>query len=193
MTNGPVSRWQRLTEKVVAATRIFELTSVLFRHPVRKVEGDFVVIKAPDWVNVVALTQDRQMVLVKQFRFGIDDISLEIPGGIMELGEDPLRTALRELEEETGYRGTGARLLGVVHPNPAIQSNRCHLVFVENVVKSSQLNWDQHEELEVLTAPVDRVYEWAAAGKITHSLVLDALLLFMPVWKELQVESRRSV
>jgi 8-oxo-dGTP pyrophosphatase MutT (NUDIX family) len=142
---------------------------------------------------VVALTPDHRLVLVKQFRFGIDEVSLEIPGGIAELGEDPIQTALRELEEETGYVGTDARVLGVVHPNPAIQNNRCHLVFVGNAVRSSALNWDQHEELEVLTEPVDRVYELAAAGKITHSLVLDALLLFLPVWKELQVESRRSV
>ena len=193
MADGPVSRWQRLNEKVIAATRIFELIGVRFRHPVRKTEGDFVVIKAPDWVNIIAITSDQRMVLVKQFRFGIDDVSLEIPGGMVELGEDPISTALRELEEETGYVGTDAKLLGVVHPNPAIQSNRCHMIFVRDVKRSSELSWDDDEELEVLTEPVERVYELAAAGKITHSLVLDALLFFLPVWKELQVESRRSV
>lgn len=193
MADGPVSRWQRLSEKVIAATRIFELIGVRFRHPVRETEGDFVVIKAPDWVNIIALTSDHRMVLVKQFRFGIDDVSLEIPGGMVELGEDPVSTALRELEEETGYIGTNAKVLGVVHPNPAIQSNRCHLILVQDVKRLSKLSWDEDEELEVFTEEVERVYEYAAAGKITHSLVLDALLFFLPVWKELQVESRRSV
>lgn len=184
-SNMPPSRWQKLGEKILTTTRIFDLRSATFRHPVRRTEKEFYVIHSPDWVNVLALTSHHQLVLVNQFRFGIDAFSLEIPGGVMDLGETPIEAAVRELREETGYVGAHAKILGSVCPNPAIQSNRCHLVLVENAQQSAALDWDPDEEIEVLTAPVDQVFEWARSGKITHSLVLDALLFFVPRWAEL--------
>lgn len=182
----PPARWEKLGERVVAATRIFDLRSADYRHPTRKTERDFYVIHSPDWVNVIALTPDHRLVLVKQFRFGIDDLSIEIPGGVMDLGEDPVQAGLRELREETGFVGRNARLIGRVHPNPAILSNRCHLVLVEQATRTAELAWDSDEEIEVLTAPVDDVYAWAHTGRITHSLVLDALLFFSPYWAKLK-------
>jgi 8-oxo-dGTP pyrophosphatase MutT (NUDIX family) len=124
--------------------------------------------------------------MVNQFRYGMDDFSWEIPGGVIERGEDPVAAGLRELEEETGYVGNSARLLGSVNPNPAIMNNRCHLVLVENVVLTTELAWDPDEEIEVMSLPVDEVYAWAQSGRITHSLVLNALLLFAPVWAHLK-------
>ena len=124
--------------------------------------------------------------LVRQFRFGIDGFSLEIPGGMMEPGEDPLATGVRELREETGYAGAPARLLGSVHPNPAIQSNRCHFLLVEQAVVATDMEWDTDEEIEVTTLPVDEVLALARSGGITHGLVLDALLFFEPVWAKLK-------
>jgi hypothetical protein len=90
------------------------------------------------------------------------------------------------LREETGGAGGSARLLASVHPNPAIQANRCHVVFVEQVSLSGATAWDHDEEIEVLTAPVDEVYAWAQAGRITHALVLDALLFFAPEWERIK-------
>src|SRR4051812_23373752 len=83
---GP-ARWEKLGEHSVAQTRVLELMSVRYRHPHRTTERDFVVVRPSDWVNVVALTRDGHIVLVRQFRFGIDTFSLEIPGGIIETGE----------------------------------------------------------------------------------------------------------
>lgn len=152
----------------------------------RGTERDFYVVHSPDWVNVIALTQDRQLVLVRQFRFGVDDLSVEIPGGVMDPGEEPIAAGLRELREETGYVGKNARIIGRVHSNPAILSNACHFVFVEDVVRSAELHWDADEEIEVITMPVDEAYKWAYSGRITHSLVLDALLCFLPLWEKLK-------
>jgi ADP-ribose pyrophosphatase len=179
-------RWEKQGETVLATTRIFDLRSIRYRHPRRASERDFFVLHSPDWVNVLAVTPDHQLVLVKQFRYGIDDFSLEIPGGVLDVGESPLAAGLRELREETGYAGTHASLVGRVHPNPAIMNNHCHLVAVENVVSSGQTDWDPDEEIEVITAPVDQVYAWANEGRITHSLVLNALLLFRPRWEAIK-------
>jgi len=167
-------------------TRIFSVTKEIYRHPGRTKEQDFFVINPPDWVNVIALTPDHRIVLVRQFRYGIDDFSLEIPGGIIDPGEDFLAAGVRELREESGYVGDAARLLGSVHPNPAMQSNRCHLVLVENARREASLDWDPDEEFEIMTLPVDEVYALAYGGGITHAMVLDALLLFTPHWAKLR-------
>ncbi len=172
--------------RVLATTRVLTLQGVQYVHPVRKTEREFSVIHAHDWVNVVALTPDRELVLVRQFRYGIDTFSLEVPGGVIEAGEDPVAAGLRELQEETGFVGTGARLLGRVHPNPAIQDNRCHLVLVEGVTRQADQAWDTDEEIEVLTLPVDEAYALAHAGEITHALALNALFLFSPRWAEMK-------
>jgi ADP-ribose pyrophosphatase len=186
-SSGP-SRWERLSHATQAKTKVFDLLSARYRHPVRGTERDFVVVHAPDWVNVIALTPDHQLVLVRQFRYGINEFSLEIPGGVMEAGEDPVTAGLRELREETGFSGAPAKLLGVVHPNPAIQSNRCHFVFVEAATRSHELEWDTDEEIHILTEPVEEVLRLARSGGITHGLVIDALMLFEPHWRSLRAK-----
>lgn len=180
------SRWQKLSQRPQLQTRIFDVVGALYRHPVRNSEREFVVINAPDWVNVVALTPDGHLVLVRQFRYGIDEFSLEIPGGVIDQGEDPVIAGLRELREETGYSGAPAKLLGTVRPNPAMQSNRCHFVYVEQAVKAHDLEWDPDEELQVTTMPVDEVLALARSGGIDHGLVLNALMLFEPHWRRLK-------
>jgi ADP-ribose pyrophosphatase len=181
-TTGP-SRWEKFGQASLAKTRIFDVVGQRYRHPVRQTERDFVVIQSPDWVNVLALTVEGRLVLVRQFRFGVADFSLEIPGGVMDPGEDPIAAGLRELREETGYGGAHARLLGSVHPNPAIQSNRCHFVLVDGVETGHALEWDVDEEIEIVTAPVEEVLALARNGGITHALVLNALFLFEPWWR----------
>lgn len=185
-TTGTPARWVKGASRSLSQTRIFDLRGVEYHHPVRGTQREFIVIDAPDWVNVLALTSCGRLVMVNQFRYGVDSFSWEIPGGVIEHGEDPVVAGLRELQEETGYVGNSARLLGSVNPNPAIMNNRCHLVLVENVVLAAAQAWDPDEEIEVLAVPVDDVYAWAQSGRITHSLVLNALLLFSPIWAELK-------
>lgn len=182
----PPYRWKKLREEPFAKTRIFDVVRAFFQHPRRAKEQDFFVLNPPDWVNVVALTRDHHLVLVRQFRYGINEFSLEIPGGIIDAGEDPVAAGVRELREESGFVGRNARLLGSVHPNPAMQSNRCHLVLVEDAQRSAALEWDPDEEMEVVTLPVDEVYALARNGGITHSLVLDGLLLFAAHWERVR-------
>ncbi len=84
------------------------------------------VLEAPSWCNVVALTPERRVVVVRQFRFGTGTVTTEIPGGVVDQGEEPEETARRELREETGYTAERWKSLGAVEPNPAFQTNVCY-------------------------------------------------------------------
>lgn len=175
-----------------ADCRVFSVVRKSCRHPGRGTERDFFSVHSPNWVNVLALTPDKNLVLVKQFRFGVEECSLEIPGGVIDEGEDPLTAGLRELEEETGFVGKKGRIIGRVWPNPAIIDNICFFVLVEDAVPQSDFNWDQDEEIEVTLAPVDDVLERARDGRIRHALVLNALFFFQPIWAEMQGMAPRA-
>lgn len=132
------------------------------------------------WVNIVAVTPEDEIVLIRQYRFGTGRSEIEIPGGAVEKDEDPLAAGLRELQEETGYTGENARIIGRVCPNPAIQSNLCYTVLVDNAKKTSAQRLDDMEDIEVYTEPVNRLSRLITCGTIEHGLVLNALLfLFM--------------
>lgn len=183
-TSSRPSPWQRGDDRPLLHTRIFDVRGSRFVHPQRGSEGkEFIVIDACDWAVVLAVTPDGELVLVEQFRFGVEQLSLELPGGIVERGEDPAVGAARELAEETGFTGAPPVTLGVVHPNPAIQSNRAHIILVSDVTRTQELAWDTDEELHIQVLPVPEVLRRARAGEIKHALMLNALFLLEPWWQ----------
>ena len=133
------------------------------------------VLETPDWINVVARTEDGRLVLVRQFRFGADEVTTEIPGGVVDPGETPEDAARRELREETGYTGGRWSPLGSVDPNPAFQDNRCHHWLAEGVRRTREPAPDPGEDIEVALLEADEVRAAIADGRIRHSLVICAL------------------
>ena len=166
--------WDRIDTESVADFRIFSMEKERRWNPRTKKEHSFFVLHSPDWVNVIALTSEEEVLLIRQFRAGTDNITTEIPGGMVDPGEEPCTAAIRELQEETGYVGTKVMALGVVHPNPAFMNNRCHTFLVENVIKESEQNLDSGEDIEVFTTPLAAIKTRIADGTITHSLVVAA-------------------
>jgi ADP-ribose pyrophosphatase len=180
------SHWEVQARHLHADCRVFTVLRKSCRHPGRRTTRDFFSLHSPDWVNVLALTPDHNLILVNQFRFGVEECSLEIPGGLIDQGEDPVAAGVRELVEETGYVGKKARIVGSVWPNPAIMDNRCSFVLVEDATRQKDLSWDQDEEIEIVLATADEAMEWARSGKIRHSLVLNALFCFAPIWEKMR-------
>jgi 8-oxo-dGTP pyrophosphatase MutT (NUDIX family) len=167
-----------LDDRLLNPCRVWDLRQRRYRNPVSGAEGDFFYLDSRDWGLVLALTPEREVVLVRQFRWGSDEFSWEIPGGIVERGEDPAEAGLRELREETGYTAEAARVIGSCRPNPAILNNHAHIVLAENARPGSATDWDEHEEMEVRTVPLDEVMRMAADGTMTHALALNALLYY---------------
>ena len=180
-SSPPVALWPTLEWGEPTDYHVFTVTAVQRRSPRTDKVGTYQVLGAPDWVNVVARTPDGQIVLIEQYRHGIDGLTLEIPGGMVERGENAGAAGARELEEETGYVGDPPVLLGRVHPNPAIQVNTCYTYLIDNATPKGAMQWDDGEDIRVLTVPETEIHDLIRRGAITHSLVVAALF-----WLDLQ-------
>jgi 8-oxo-dGTP pyrophosphatase MutT (NUDIX family) len=178
-----IKPWKKISSKPIGDFRIFTLRSDTFINPRTGKEHDFYLLNTVGWVNVVALTPDRQLVMIEQFRAGSDTVELEIPGGMMDAHEtDPVATAIRELREETGYEGENARLLGKIWSNPAILNNRTFTVLIENCRLKHAVEFDSGEDLATRLMPVSEIPQLVAEEKIGHSLVAVALYHF-DLWR----------
>lgn len=149
---------------------IFEIRRHLAVSPRTGETHERVRIHAPDWVNVIAITPRDEVVLVEEFRHGIQDVSLELPGGVIEASEGPLEAGLRELREETGYAGASPVLLGSLCPNPAHFTNQVHFLFVAEATQVGALELDSGEDIAVRTVPRSAIPGLIQRGEITHAL-----------------------
>ncbi|MBF0106517.1 MAG: NUDIX hydrolase [Deltaproteobacteria bacterium] len=169
-----VIKWQTIKKEFVHDYRIVRSYWHHCHHSQKKIDYDFFVLHSNDWVNVIPLTADHKVVFIRQYRPGVDDITLEIPGGLVEQGEDPLKAGLREMAEETGYHAASFDGMGFVHPNPAMQDNRCHFMLARDCQKKSATKFDRAEDIETELVDLKDVPKLIATQKITHALVLCA-------------------
>jgi 8-oxo-dGTP pyrophosphatase MutT (NUDIX family) len=170
----PSLHWIEDSQSVRQDSRLFRQIVAQRRSPHTGRPHDFYRLQGPDWVNVIAFTESLELLVVEQFRHGIDAPTLEIPGGCCDEGEAPEQSALRELQEETGYRAEQWIPLGSCTPNPATQTNRCHTYLALGCRPAGELALDPAEELQVWACTWPEWYELMRRGEIHHALVLSA-------------------
>ncbi len=170
--------WELIETEDLQDCRVFRVARSLARSPRTGREHSFYRIDADDWVNIVPLTAAGEIVMIRQFRHGSREVTLEIPGGIVDPGETPLAAALRELREETGYAAETAEPTGMVNPNPALFGNRVYSFVAHDVRRVGGIANDGTEETAVELVSRAELPQLLAEGRITHALVVAALFWF---------------
>lgn len=173
MTTRPDS-WKRIGSKQIADCRVFRVREDTCRRESDRKESTFFVLESPDWVNIIAVTQAKDVVLIEQFRHGTEETILELPGGLIDEDENPETAARRELLEETGYSSDKWVRIGITNPNPAIQNNSMHHFFALDCEKVSDTKFDEHESIVEKLVPLTDIDDLILGGNITHSLVVAA-------------------
>lgn len=170
-----ILKWQKLSSRYLVRERWATLRVDTCKLQNGAVKDDYYVLEYPDWANAIAVSADNKLILVRQYRHAADIISLEVPGGVIEPGEDPEIGVRRELLEETGYSFESCELIATLYPNPATSTNRTFTYLLKGGVKTQEQHLDDHEILNVEEYSIDEVKQLLMENKIDQSLHAAAL------------------
>ena len=165
-------RWKKITSKKVFEDRWFKARADACQFPDGRLIDPYYVVELPNWANAVVVTSNNEIVLVKQYRYPVDAVTLELPGGVINDGEDPMLAALRETQEETGYTSNQIQLICKTAPNPAINDNTAYFYLIENAVPTAHTNPDFFEDIEVVLYSKNDFIQLLQQNKIMHGVQL---------------------
>jgi len=180
-----IKDWREVAREPVADCKVFSVERSIADSPVDGSRHTFYRIHSGSWAQIVPVTQSGDVVLVRQYRHGASKVTLEMPAGLVDPGEDPAQAAVRECLEETGYRARDPVSLGVVNPNPALFANRLYAYLATDVVPERAIKNDRTEQTEVVLVPTRDLAKLMLDGTIDHALVAATL------WRYLHELARR--
>jgi 8-oxo-dGTP pyrophosphatase MutT (NUDIX family) len=173
-----IKPWSRIRSRIEQSFRVFSIRTDTVISPRTGREHEFYIIESRDWINVIPLTHDDRVVMIRQYRHGSEEVTLEIPGGLLDSGDTPEKAAARELLEETGYEAEELVKIGMISPNPAIFSNRCYTFMARNIRRVGDPMPDPTEDIEVVLIALSDIPGLIRSGEINHALVIAAFSLF---------------
>lgn len=175
---SPEKEWQRLSSEVGPDLKLFRARWDEMRNPRNKKSQRMIVLQSRDAVNVVAVSLDKKIIFVRQYRFGIGDFTLELPGGLFDMDEAVDAAAKRELREETGYVSNKWSALGKVASNPVFMDSYIHHYLADKAEAKFDLDLDEGEDVEIVALPADEVKRMLHAGEFLHPHTVSALMLY---------------
>ena len=165
-------RWKKIASKKVFEDRWFKARADACQFPDGRIIDPYYVVELPNWANAIVVTPNNEIVLVKQYRYPVDAVTLELPGGVINDDEDPMLAALRETQEETGYTSNQIQLICKTAPNPAINDNTAYFYLIENAVPTAHTNPDFFEDIEVVLYSKSDFIQLLQQNKIMHGVQL---------------------
>lgn len=177
--NKGIEYWRKIKSELIGDYTIFSLRRDTSRSPRTGLDHGFFVLDTVDWINIVPVTPEGRVVLIRQFRHGTEEVTLEIPGGMVDDSDlSPAAAAGRELLEETGYAAEEIVHIGTVTPNPAIQSNRCHTFLARDASPIATPHFDGTEDIEFELVDLAQIPNLITSGQISHALVIAAFYFY---------------
>lgn len=174
-----IENWPKVNSQELGNFRVFTLRQDTSRSPRTGQEHDFYVLDTADWINVIAVTKENKVVLIRQYRHGAEEVTLEIPGGMVDSAdESPRKSAERELLEETGYAASEFIHIGTTTPNPAILNNRCYTFWAPDARQVGPPNFDGSEDIQFELVDLVAVPDLITSGQISHALVIAAFYFY---------------
>jgi ADP-ribose pyrophosphatase len=179
-----VENWERLRSERLFETPYFVLRSDRLRLPDGAIKDPYYVVERPDAAIIFPLTKEGEVVLVRQYRPPLERMELGLPAGLVEEGEKPEAAARRELLEETGYSGGEWDLLGSLASSPSLKDNWAYLFLARGVEETSVPDPDEHELVEVVKVPVEKLLDLIRGGEIVSSSGVAAVMLALEWLKD---------
>jgi 8-oxo-dGTP pyrophosphatase MutT (NUDIX family) len=173
--------WKEEGRRDIFTCPVFTISERSCRSPDNELRT-YTVMDASDWAIVIPVLETekgREFVMVRQWRHGARDLSLEFPGGVFEKGEDEFQAAARELREETAFNAGKITKLGEFNPNPAIMSNRVCFFLAQDLTPAGDQDLDEDEYVEVETCPQEDVLKGMGRPPYIHALMGTALALYL--------------
>ncbi len=165
-----ILKWQKIASKYLVKEKWATLRVDTCKLQNGTIKDDYYVLEYPNWANAIALTKENKVILVRQYRFAADIISLELPGGVIDDGEEPADGIKRELLEETGYSFESCELIATLYPNPATSTNQTFTYLLKGGIKTHEQHLDEHEILNVEEYTIDEVKQLLKDNKIDQAL-----------------------
>ncbi len=188
---GNAKNWKLLDKMSLRDFRVVSVQEHVYEHVPSGKQKGYVVCDSADWVFVIPVTPDNEVVFIRQFRHGRGEVVLEIPGGVMDPGETPEITGIRELKEETGYVPESVEMFGPLLPNPGLNTANFHIALARNCRPTSQPAPEPFEEIEIELRPLESVSEMISNGELTHALCIAAFAVTQAHQNQAKIQAQR--
>lgn len=171
-------KWKVLSSEYLFDDDWLRARKEVCQRPDGRIIDPYYILEYATWVCGVGLTEDSQVVLIKQYRHALGEVCIEIPGGCVDESDTDFEEAVRrEAAEETGYIFKEAEYLGFTSPNPAANCNLMHMYLLKGGVKQQEQDLDHNEDIEVLLVPLDELFPMVIERKIHESMHMTAVML----------------
>ena len=167
--------WKIISSNYVYEKKWLHVKTDTCQLPDGRIIEPYFVIEAPDFCNTIVVTQEEKIILVRQYRHPIQSVTYELPGGVIEVGEDPAVAALREMEEETGYVSTEIEYLFKAATNPALNTSTAYFYLVKNAQQITKRRLDDLEDIDVVSFSKEEFIQLLADNKLQHGVQLGAI------------------